>query len=139
MGATELRRVGSAAALMSRGLGAAVILCLIGICVASAGAHQVARSAGFRSCGRVDSRYGPLVVYVKSGRVSCRKARSVIRYVTSHGTPTQGTPGKSPRGWSCFYGYGYYHGDHQRLGRAGPECQRGKKMVAGVDPSWVPA
>ena len=138
-GAIRLCRRCRAPSPVSRGIGAIVAVSALGSCMSLAIASPVGRSARYPSCGRVHSRYGALVVYVKSGHVSCRKARSVIRYVTSHGQPTQGRPGKSPRGWNCFYGYGYYHGDHRRLGRAGPECQSATKTVEGVDPNYVPA
>jgi hypothetical protein len=90
-------------------------------------------------CARLHTRYGTMVVYVVAGPSSCSEAKSVIRYVSSHGTPTQGSLGKSPRGWMCGYGYGYYRGNRQREGRDGPECSRRSTVVAGVDPAYTPA
>jgi hypothetical protein len=117
----------------------AMTLAGVALWTRSATAIPSALPTNYRSCGRIHSRYGPFLVYVKQGRVSCASARSVIAYVTSHGTPTQGTPGTSPRGWNCYFGYGYYHHHHDQLGRAGPECKRAAKIVEGVDPAYTPA
>lgn len=122
-------------------IGACLIICvtIAGFGASSAEARTAGYAARYRSCGRIHTRFGTLVVYVKHGNVPCGQARSVIKYVTSHGTPTQGQPGRNPRGWNCYYGYGYYHGNHERFARAGPECDRVGKTVEGVSPGWTPA
>jgi hypothetical protein len=76
---------------------------------------------------------------VVAGRLGCSTARYVIGYVLSHGVPTQGSPGSSPRGWTCGYGYGYYHGHRQQYARAGPECSSKRRVVQGTQAGYVPA
>jgi hypothetical protein len=92
-----------------------------------------------RSCGVVDGRGSAYHVNIFDGRVSCARARAVIQYVLTHGHPTQGSPGKSPSGWSCGYGYGLYHGNHSQSGRAGPNCSRGGNDVQGTQTGYTPS
>jgi len=134
-----LVRVGGPLTVWRRRLSLFVLIStgLVAVCAQSS-ADTAANSAAYRMCGRISSRYGPFAVYIKRGRVSCSQARSVIKYVTSHGMPTQGTPGTSPRGWNCDYGYGRYRGN-PRIARAGPECISGARTVEGVGPGWTPA
>jgi hypothetical protein len=76
-------------------------------------------------------------VDVLEGHVRCGIARRVIAYVLTHGKPTQGSPGTSPSGWECGYGYGFYHGNHERSGRAGPDCSSGSKDVQGTQAGYT--
>jgi len=90
----------------------------------STAAHGVAGThASFRrTCGViVTKRFGRLRVYVASGSISCAHARRVIRYVSRHGTPTQGSPGDPPRGWNCGWGYVREGSDTVR---GGPACNQ---------------
>jgi hypothetical protein len=83
-------------------------------------------------CGRVRGLGTTFAVDVLQGHVSCSTARHVIKFVLTHGHPTQGSPGKSPPGWQCGYGYGFYHGNRRQGGRAGPSCSRGSRIVQGT-------
>lgn len=76
-------------------------------------------------------------VYVLAGPVGCMTARNVVAYVLTHGRPSQGSPGRSPRGWSCAWGFGYYHGERFRSGRAGSLCTHRRLTVQGVQASYT--
>ena len=105
----------------------------------SAKAQSAAKKA--RWCGRVRSHGQKFRVRVNSGRIACRPARSVIRYVLNHGKVTQGSPERAPKGWSCSHGYGYWHGDANALGRSGPRCLRRVHRLVSVEgyaPGFTP-
>lgn len=88
-----------------------------------------------RSCGKVKGKGYSLKV--RAERVSCRTARRVVRYVSTHGEPTQGTPGKAPKGWHCAWTYGE---SRYGIGRAGPACgSGGGKRANGYGPGYKPA
>jgi len=90
------------------------------------------------ACGSVSApaRGGRYRVDVLRGSLGCRRARAVIRYVLTHGRPTQGYPGRSPRGWRCAWGYGR---DREGNGaRVGPNCTRGSVTVQGSQPGFAP-
>lgn len=78
-------------------------------------------------------------VRVEQGHVACRRARRVIKYVTTHGKLTMGSMGRSPRGWSCGWGYGVYHHDREQTSRSGPICTRHGVQVEGYGPGYSPA
>jgi len=89
-------------------------------------------------CGRVRGLGTSFSVAVLQGHVRCTTARRVIEYVLTHGKPTQGSPGRSPSGWQCGYGYGFYHGHHEQSGRAGPNCSSGSTDVQGTQAGYNP-
>jgi hypothetical protein len=90
-----------------------------------------------QNCGRVRALGTSFSVAVLEGHIRCRTARRVIEYVLTHGKPTQGSPGKSPSGWQCGYGYGFYHGNHEQSGRAGPDCSSGPTNVQGTQAGYT--
>jgi hypothetical protein len=93
--------------------------------------------ASGRGCGSVPAIDTRFHVYVIDGPVGCTTARNVVAFVLTHGRPTQGSPGRSPRGWSCSWGFGYYHGERFRSGRAGPLCTRGRLTVQGLQVGYT--
>jgi hypothetical protein len=93
--------------------------------------------ASSRACGSVPAIGTSFRVYVLDGRVGCTTARSVVAYVLTHGRPSQGSPGRSPRGWSCAWGFGFYHGERFRSGRAGPLCTSGRLAVQGLQAGYT--
>ena len=102
-----------------------------------AGAAVAHVSSAPKTCGRVRALGTTFNVDVLAGRVRCQIARRVIDYVLTHGKPTQGSPGTSPLGWLCGYGYGFYHGHHEQSGRAGPSCRSGSKIVQGTQDGYT--
>jgi hypothetical protein len=87
-------------------------------------------------CGIVKVSGVTFRVGVVAGHTTCGTARSVVRYVLTHGRADQGSPGKAPRGWTCGYGYGRTAtGDNVR---GGPSCQHGHTIVEGIDASLHP-
>lgn len=112
-----------------------VALALVAVTVAAGSA--AARMDHGTSCGRVASKHGKFKVEVLRGEVGCKTARYVIRYVLTHGPATQGAPGKSPPHWSCGWGFGYYHGHRNQMGRSGPNCAHGKDQVEGTGPGFT--
>lgn len=70
-----------------------------------------------------------------SNNLGCGEARRVVRFVLTHGKPTQGAPGKSPAGWSCGYSVGTTNGT---TGRAGPACTSGRKQAFGYEKGYRP-
>jgi hypothetical protein len=97
----------------------------------------VGRVPSVTGCGKVRGLGTTFTVEVLQGRVSCATARHVIEYVLTHGKPTQGSPGKSPPGWQCGYGYGFYHGNHEQSARAGPSCSNGSRIVQGTQAGYT--
>ena len=97
------------------------------------------RTAPDKRCGTVRGEGTTFRVDVIGGTVACSSARRVISYVLSHGPVTMGAPGSSPPGWSCGWGYGYYHGNHEQSGRAGPLCVSGRRTVQGTQAGYTPA
>jgi hypothetical protein len=93
--------------------------------------------ASIRDCGRVPAIGTSFHVYVLDGRVGCTMARDIVAYVLTHGRPSQGSPGRSPRGWSCAWGFGYVHGERFRSGRAGPLCTHGRLTVQGLQAGYM--
>jgi hypothetical protein len=93
--------------------------------------------ASARGCGSVPAIGTSFHVYVLDARVGCTTARGVVVYVLTHGRPSQGSPGRSPRGWSCAWGFGYYHGERFRSGRAGPLCSHGRLVVQGLQAGYT--
>jgi hypothetical protein len=111
-------------------------------CVATVGAvsaQAVGKAAVVpkQSCGRVRALGTSFSVAVLEGHVRCTTARRVIEYVLTHGKPTQGSPGRSPSGWQCGYGYGFYHRNHEQSGRAGPNCSSGSTNVQGTQADYT--
>jgi hypothetical protein len=98
--------------------------------------HAVGHQAAVTACRRVRGLGTTFSVDVLHGRVNCATARHVIEYVLTHGKRTQGSPGKSPPGWQCGYGYGFYHGNHEQSGRAGPSCSSGSRIVQGTEAGY---
>lgn len=88
-------------------------------------------------CGSVKVKKTRYRVFGR-GKVSCAKARFVIKFVLTHGKPTQGSPGRAPKGWSCGYGFGKKKGE---IARAGPTCERRGgvgTLVKGLEPGFKP-
>lgn len=111
-------------------IGAAALAIIALPSAAEAGVHPL-------HCGHVSSRYGRFKVDVLRGELKCDTARHVIRYVLHHGPPSQGAPGKSPPHWSCGWGFGYYHGHREQMGRSGPLCSSGSREVEGTGPGFT--
>lgn len=88
-------------------------------------------------CGHVRGEGTTFRVDVFRGAISCPTARGVIRYVLTHGSPTQASPGVAPRGWSCGYGYGFYHGHHNQSGRVGPICTRRQDIIQATQAGYT--
>jgi hypothetical protein len=98
---------------------------MLGSAASSASARQADRA-----CGDVHDARRTHRVDVFRGNLSCRTAKSVARYVLSHGRASQGSPGTAPRGWSCAWGFAYEHGDS-----GGTETARGpENLQATVTP-----
>lgn len=92
---------------------------------------ESAFAAAKHRCGTFRARSLRYRYAIVGGKPSCVTARRVLRYVLTHGKPEQGSPGRSPAGWICGYGYGRAaNGDSVR---AGPNCQRGRAMVEAID------
>jgi len=106
-------------------------------CTIAALALTADARASARGCGSVPAIGTSFHVYVLDGRVGCRAARKVVAYVLTHGRPSQGSPGSSPRGWSCAWGFGYFHGERFRSGRAGPLCTHGRLIVQGLEAGYT--
>jgi lysophospholipase L1-like esterase len=104
--------------------------------LATSAAAALGASHGARHCGRVEGRRGAFFVEVSQGRLSCTKALGIIDYVLHHGQPSQAEPGRSPRGWSCGYGYGKDVDGNQV--RAGPSCSRRSVLVRGTQTNLRP-
>ena len=100
---------------------------LIGAPHAAVAAPTAPGATTARGCGITTAGGARYRVVRQAGRLSCARARGVVRYVVSHGTPTQGRPGRAPRGWACAW---TYYEPPQR-GRAGPICRRRGARVAG--------
>jgi hypothetical protein len=93
--------------------------------------------ASARGCGDVPAIGTRFRVYVIEGLVGCATARNVVAHVLTHGHPSQGSPGRSPLGWSCAWGFGYYHGERSRSGRAGPLCTHGHLIVEALQAGYT--
>lgn len=93
-------------------------------------------SAARQKCGSVSIEGSVHRVERRAGRVSCRRARAVVRYTLTHGKATMGCPGKAPRGWQCSWTYGYTNGN---FGRIGVEVRRGARRVIGYPRGSRPA
>lgn len=117
------------------------LIAVVAVLALASGAVASDSAAGSRSalkaCGPVSSRYGKFKVDVLHGSVACATARHVIRFVLTHGSGSQGAPGKSPPHWSCGWGFGYYHGHRNQMGRSGPICTRGNREVEGTGPEFT--
>jgi hypothetical protein len=96
------------------------------------------RSEARDRCGQLSVKGISYRVDLIQGEMSCSRARRVIRFVLTHGHPTQGAPGAAPRGWSCGYGYGYRHGHRTQVARAGPLCRSGDIEVQGTAHGYTP-
>jgi hypothetical protein len=105
------------------------------LAAASSSVPAGAEAALPKRCGEVHAR--GVDWRVRAGDVGCRKARRVIRFVLTHGQPTQGSPGRAPAGWRCAYGYG--RAPDGRTGRAGPKCSGpGPRRADGYGPGYRP-
>jgi hypothetical protein len=113
-----------------------IVLVALALIAAVAGSAAAQMDDG-TPCGRVSSKHGRYKVEVLRGKVGCGTARYVIHYVLTHGPATQGAPGKSPPHWSCGWGFGYYHGKRNVVGRSGPICSHGDKEVEGTGPGFT--
>jgi len=124
----------------------AVILSSLAACGSAAAASPpdqaergvTAQVAKKKWCGRVRAGQARYRVRVLRGRISCRRARRVIGYVLTHGSGSQSSPGRAPKGWRCGWTYGYFNGDRDAQGRAGPRCSGARAVVEGFYPGFRP-
>lgn len=80
--------------------------CSLALLGASTPALAPAATERTAYCGQLLVRIGPgdrdhVEIEVVSGSVSCRTARSVIRYAFAHRRAVHGANLSAPRGWTC--------------------------------------
>jgi hypothetical protein len=93
---------------MSRAIAIATVLTALLLC--SMSSAQAARSV--KRCGYVSDQYGRAGVYITNGKLTCAKAKSIIRYTGTcgcgHLLPVAGSEEKYPNGYTCGGHMGYY-------------------------------
>lgn len=96
----------------------AIVTLLVASTLCTFSTVQAARSV--KRCGYVSDRYGRAGVYIAHGRVSCSRAKSIIRYTNRCGCgellPVAGSLAKFPNGYTCGGHMGYYFCDKGSVG-----------------------
>lgn len=117
----------------SRSLSVCVVACVCAVVALVAAAP--APAAPPQRCGSVQADGATFKVRA-SNNLGCNAARRVVRFVLTHGQPTQGSPGTAPAGWSCGYSFGTSSAG--LTARTGPACEMGSKLANGYEKGFKP-